>query len=103
MGAPSWKWAQSGIGCACLPRAETARGRCEPGESLPRACGNLLHSNDFGRWRPLLSGCWEWQDRWPEGGKLKEVVEWALQRDRRGGKGSLDDGKIFIRDGELFG
>ena len=34
---------------------------------------------------------------------LKEVVEWALQRDGRGGKGSLDEEKIFIRDGELFG
>jgi hypothetical protein len=35
-------------------------------------------------------------DRWLEGGKPKEVVEWALRRDGRGGKGSLDEEKIFI-------
>jgi hypothetical protein len=35
--------------------------------------------------------------------KLKEVVEWALQGDGRAGKGSLDEERIFIRDGELFG
>jgi hypothetical protein len=32
-----------------------------------------------------------------------EVVEWALQGDGRGGNGSLDEEKSFIRDGELFG
>ncbi len=32
-----------------------------------------------------------------------EVVDWALQGDGRGGKGSLDVGKFFIRDGEPFG
>ena len=37
------------------------------------------------------------------GGILTEVVEWALQRYGRGGKGSLDEEQIFIRDGELFG
>jgi hypothetical protein len=40
---------------------------------------------------------------WPGGGKLKAVVEWALQGCGRGGKGSLDEEQIFIRDGELFG
>jgi hypothetical protein len=38
-----------------------------------------------------------------EGGKLKDVVEWALQGYGNGGKGSLDEKQIFIRDGELFG
>jgi len=37
------------------------------------------------------------------GGKLKAVVEWALQGYGRGDKGSLDEEQIFIRDGELFG
>jgi hypothetical protein len=41
--------------------------------------------------------------RWLEGGKLKEVIEWALQGYGRGGKGSLDEEQILIRDGELFG
>ena len=28
---------------------------------------------------------------------------WALQGDGRGGKGSLDEARVFFRDGELFG
>jgi hypothetical protein len=35
--------------------------------------------------------------------KLKEVLKWALQGHGRDGKSSLDEKKIFIRDGELFG
>jgi hypothetical protein len=38
-----------------------------------------------------------------ERGRLKEVVKWALQRYGRGGKGSLDEEQVFIRDGELVG
>jgi hypothetical protein len=38
-----------------------------------------------------------------EGGKRKEVVERALQGYGCGGKRSLDEENIFIRDGELFG
>jgi hypothetical protein len=34
---------------------------------------------------------------------LKDVVEWALQGHGPGGKGSLDEERILIRDGELFG
>jgi len=41
--------------------------------------------------------------KWLEGGKVKEVVEWALQGYGRGGKGSLDEGKSCIRDGGVFG
>ena len=32
-----------------------------------------------------------------------EVVEWALQGEGRRGRGSLDEERILIRDGELFG
>jgi hypothetical protein len=35
--------------------------------------------------------------------KLKEAVEWALQEDGLGGKDGLDEEKLLIRDGELFG
>jgi hypothetical protein len=35
--------------------------------------------------------------------KLKEAVERALQGYGRGGKGSLDEEQMFIRDGEVFG
>jgi hypothetical protein len=41
--------------------------------------------------------------RWLEGGKLKQVLEWALLEDGRGGKISRDEGKIFVRDGAPFG
>jgi hypothetical protein len=38
-----------------------------------------------------------------EGGKLKEVVEWALQGYGREGKRRLDEKTVFIGVGELFG
>jgi hypothetical protein len=38
-----------------------------------------------------------------KGSKLKELAEWALQGDGRGGKGGLDEEQVFIRDGEHFG
>jgi hypothetical protein len=34
---------------------------------------------------------------------VKKVVEWALQGYGHGGKGSLDEEQIFMRDGELLG
>ena len=45
----------------------------------------------------------EYADYSLKDGKLKEVVEWALQGDGRGGKDGLDEEKLLIRDGELFG
>jgi len=36
-------------------------------------------------------------------GRLKEVAKWALQPYGRGGKGSLDEEQVFIRDKELLG
>jgi hypothetical protein len=37
------------------------------------------------------------------GWQAEEVVEWALQGYGRGRKGNLDEERLFIRDGELFG
>ena len=88
--------------CARADAVMRAGSRVQP-RQVPGVCGNLLHSNDFGGCRPLLSGCWEWQDRLLEGGKLKEELGWALQGDGREGNGSLDEERILIRDGELFG
>ena len=42
-------------------------------------------------------------DQYATHSKLKEVDEWALQGYEHGGKGSLDEEQVFIRDGELFG
>src|ERR1035437_981297 len=41
--------------------------------------------------------------RWLEGGKVQEAVEWALQWYGRGDKRSLDEERVFIQIGELFG
>jgi len=47
-----------------------------------------------------------WQRLWDsalEGGKLKQLAKLALQRDGHGGKGSLDEERVFIHDEGLFG
>ena len=58
---------------------------------LPLAIGYRLSALDLGLWTLHLP--------W----RLENPVEWALQGYGRGGKRSLDEEKICIRDGELFG
>ena len=54
-----------------LVRQKELRAVQPPLNQCQHLCGNLLHGNVYGRYRPMLGGCRQWLDNCLEAGKLK--------------------------------